>query len=228
LKTFSASGFTVISGMVEGLAHCKNLETLSLPDTVLKDADIAELSALTKLHYLDLSRSSVAGTAFASWPARLQLTTLNLENAAGVDDAICKNIEHAFPKLEELTVKLAASGFTPAGAATLARSHSLRLLRLGGPGVTDEVVAQLARGDGLTTLGIPSAQLSEKGVAALSKIPHLGELSLDMPPLSDAAVKSFGRCKELKTFNIGLDALPDTEAKLRKALPELVIRRPEE
>jgi internalin A len=228
LKTVYVSGLTVLSGMVENLAHCKNLENLGLPDTVLKDSDIAPLSGLMKLHYLDLSHSSVTGAAFASWPARQQFTTLNLENAGGVDDAICKNIERAFPKLEELTVKLAASGFTPVGAATLARSRSLHLLRLGGPGVTDEAVAQLVRCDGLTTLGIPGAQLSEKGVASLAKLPHLAELNLDVPPLTDAALKSFGRCKELKNLYVGSATPPEADPKLHKVLPDLVIHRPEE
>ncbi|MDR3406189.1 MAG: hypothetical protein P4L99_27140 [Chthoniobacter sp.] len=228
LKIVYVAGMTVLSGMVENLAHCKNLEVLLMPDTVLKDADIAPLNALTKLHSLDLSHSAVTGAAFASWPARLQLTSLNLENAGGVDDAICKNIEHAFPKIEELTVKLAASGFSTAGAATLARARTLHLLRLGGPGLNDEAVAQLVRCDGLTTLGIAGAQLSEKGVASLAKLPHLAELSLDVPPLTDAAVKSFGRCKELKTLYIGSGAPPETEQKLHKVLPELVIHKPEE
>jgi hypothetical protein len=155
----------------------------------------------------------------------LQLTLLNLEDAVGVDDAICKNIERAFPRIEELHVKLAGSGFTAAGAATLARVHSLHILALGGAGITDDVVAQLVRADGITTLAIPAAPLSEKGVAALAKLPHLAELSLDQPPLTDAALKAFGHCKELKTLHIGKDAPPETDAKLHKVLPQLAVQR---
>lgn len=228
LKIVYVNGMTLLSGMVENLARCKNLESLSLPETTLKDADIASFSALTKLHALDVSGSGISGTAFASWPARLQMTWLNLDKTPGVDDAICKNIEHAFPKLEYLNVKLAASGFTPAGAGVLGRLHSLHILNLNGAGVTDEVVAQLTHNDGLNTLAIPAATLTEKGVASLAKIPHLNELSLDQPPLTDAALKAFAHCKELKTLNLGKDVPPDTELKLHKVLPQLTFHQPTE
>jgi hypothetical protein len=221
LKSIYVTGFSILSGMVENLARCKNLETLSLPATELKDAEIAPLGALTKLHTLDLSGSGVSGTAFATWPVRSQLTSLNLDRTPGADDAICKNIEHAFPKLESLNVNLAASGFTPAGAAVLARLHSLHTLNLGGAGINDDVVAQLAHCDALNTLVIPAAQLSEKGVVALARIPHLNELSLNVPPVNDAALKAFARCKELKTLNLGKNAAQDTELKLHKVLPQL-------
>jgi hypothetical protein len=228
LKQIYVAGITLLSGMVENLGHCKSLEVITLPGSVLKDGDIAPLSALSKLRSLDLEGSGVTGTAFASWPMRLAMTGLNLTDAAGVDDAVLKNIEHAFPKVEELDVKLAASGFGPTGAAIFARLHSLQTLRIGGAGVTDEVASQLAHCDTLTLLAIPAAKLTEPGVAALAKLPHLAELSLDQPPLSDTAMKSFGRCKELKTVNIGKDALPETEGKLQHAIPNVVVHRPEE
>jgi len=225
LKQIYAAGFTILSGMMENLGRCKNLEVITLPGSVLKDGDIAPLSALTRLRSLGLEGSGVTGAAFASWPMRLPMTGLNLSDAGGVDDGVLKNMEHAFPKLEELDVKLAASGFSASGAAILARLRSLQTLRLGGAGVTDEIVAQLAHCDALATLAIPAANLGDSGVATLAKLPHLAELSLDTPPLSDAALKSFGRCKELKTVNIGKDALPDTEAKLQRAVPGVVVHR---
>jgi hypothetical protein len=156
------------------------------------------------------------------------MTALNLNEASGVDDAALKNIEHAFPKLLELDVKLAASGFSAAGALAVARLHGLQILRIGGEGVTDEVTAQIAHCEALTSLSIPLAKLTEPGVAALAKLPHLGELSIDDPPLTDAALKSFGRCKELKTINIGKDSLPEAGGKLLKVLPGVTVNRPEE
>jgi hypothetical protein len=159
---------------------------------------------------------------------RSALTGLNLHEAAGVDDAVLKSLEHAFPKVEEFDFKVAATGFSTAGAATLGKLRSLHTLRLGGAGVTDEVVAQLVHCDGLTTLAIPAAQLTDPGVAALAKLPHLAELSLDQPPVSEAALKSFGHCKELKVVNIGKDAVAETEEKLQRAVPGLTVHRAEE
>ena len=228
LKQIYAAGFTLLSGMVEGLGRCKNLESVTLPGSVLKDGDVAPLSALPKLRTLDLGGSAVTGSVFASWPVRAQMTGLHLNDAAGVDDTALKNIERAFPKLQDLDVKLAASGFSVAGASALARLHGLQTLRISGEGVTDEVAAQLAHCDMLTSLAIPAAKLTEPGVAALSKLPHLAELSIDEPPLTEAALKSFGRCKELKTVNIGKDAVPDAAGRLFRAIPGVAVNRPEE
>ena len=228
LKTIYVGGFTILSGMVENIARCKNLENVTLPGTVLKDADIASLSALTKLRTLNLEGSSVTGTAFATWPMRLFMTSLNLDKAAGMDDAILKNIARAFPKLEELNVTIAPTGFTVAGASAIAKLHGLHTLRIAGAGVTDEIAVQLAHCDGLTTLAIPAAQLSDKGITAFTKVPHLEELGIDLPPITDAALKALSRCKEIKTINIGKNAPPETEPKLRQALPIVVVNRPTE
>jgi Leucine-rich repeat (LRR) protein len=226
LKQIYASGFTIISGMLENLAHCKNLEVVSMPGSLLNDADIASLGTLAKLRTLDLSGSKVTGAAFATWSPHSQLTGLNLHDAAGVNDAILKNIEHAFPKVEDLDLKLAATGFSGAGATLLGKLRSLHTLRLSGAGVTDEAAAQLAHCDGLTLLAIPAARLTDLGVAALAKLPNLAELSIDVPPLTGGALKSFGRCKQLKTFNIGKDAPPETENKLKGAVSGLIVNRP--
>ena len=226
LKQIYASGFTIISGMLDNLAHCKSIEIVSMPGSLLSDADIASLGALPKLRGLDLSGSKVTGAAFAAWPPHALFTGLNLHEAAGVDDAILKNIEHAFPKVEDLDLKLAASGFSAAGATSLGKLRSLRTLRLAGPGVTDEVAAQLVHCDGLALLAIPAARLTDPGAASLARLANLAELSIDLPPLTTGALKSFGRCKKLKTFTIGKDAPPETENKLKSVVPGLNVIRP--
>ncbi|MEP6671932.1 MAG: hypothetical protein ABJF10_22410, partial [Chthoniobacter sp.] len=227
LKRIYLSGFFVLSGMVEHLGHCKNLETLSLPGTGLKDADVVPLGTLAKLKALDLNGSKVTGTAFATWPQRPEITSLNLSNAGGVNDTICKSIEHTFPKLQSLTVKLAAAGFSPEGAAGLARLRDLRDLRLEGDGINDDVVAELAHCDLLTNLSITDAQVTDAGAASLVRLKNLTDLSLDLPPITDAALKSFARSKSLKTIHIGKDAVPETEFKFLKSAPNVTAIRPE-
>ena len=227
LKSVHASGFIILTGMVEHLGHCKALETVSMPGSKLKDAAAAPLSTLPKLRSLDLSDSAVTGAAFALWPQRGELISLNLSNAGGVDDAGCKTIEHTFPKLQDLSLSVAASGFSSEGAAALARLRGLRTLRLVGPGVDDDAVAELAHRETITTLAIPAAQLSEAGVASLAHLSHLANLSLDVPPITDAALKSFGKCKDLKSVTIGKTAPPETETRF-KSLPAVVIVRPQE
>jgi hypothetical protein len=228
LKNVHLSGSIILSGMVENLSHCKTIETLSISGSGLKDPELAPLGGLTKLRSLDLNGSKATGAAFASWPQRAELTNLNLSNTGGVDDAGCKTIEHTFPKLQDLTVSLAAKGFSSEGASALARLRTLRTLRMTGPGIDDDVVAELAHRDSITTLGIPSAQLSEAGIASLAHFAHLANLSFDFPPLTDAAMKSFSKCKELKTLTISADADPQTEGKFMKSAPGVKIVRPGE
>jgi len=227
LKRVYLSGFLVLSGMVENLGKCKELETIGMPAAGLKDADVAPLGGLAKLKALDLAGSAVTGSAFAAWPQRQALLSLNLSNTPGVDDAACKNIEHTFPKLEDLRIKL-LPGFSIEGATYLTRLRTLRGLHIEGEGVTDEIVAEFAHRDTITTLSIPLAKLTETGVAAFARMAHLADLSLDMPPITDAAIKSFARCKELKTVHIGKDADPDTEVKFLRNVPGVKVIRPEE
>jgi len=227
LKHLYASGFIILSGMVEYISHCKDLEALSLANTGLKDADIATLGSLPKLKTLDFNNTLVTGYAFASWSQRTQLTSLNLSNAGGVDDTVCKQIEHTFPKLDDLYVKLAATGFSSEGASALARLRSLRSLRLEGDGINDEVIAELAHCESITNLSITDALVTDPGAAALGRLVKLTDLSLDYPPITDPAMKSFARCKALKTVRIGKDALPDTESKFLKSVPGVAVIRPE-
>jgi hypothetical protein len=227
LKRVYLNGFLVLSGMIENLGKCKDLESLTMPGTGLKDADVAPLGGLMKLKTLDLNNSAVTGAVFAAWQQHHQLISLNLSNAGGVDDSICKQIEHTFPKLEQLTVKIAASGFSSEGVAALARIRTLRGVRFEGDGINDDCVAELARCDTITALAIPNAQLSEAGVASLARLPHLADLTLDMPPITDPALKSFTRCKELKMVHIGKDALPDTEVKFLRGVPGVTVIRAE-
>ncbi|HSI13647.1 MAG TPA: hypothetical protein VK961_16500, partial [Chthoniobacter sp.] len=226
LKHVYLNGFFVLSGMVEHLGKCKELETIGMPAVGLKDADVAPLGGLAKLRSLDLNGSSVTGSVFSAWAQRQALISLNLSNTPGVDDAACKNIEHTFPKLEDLRIKI-LPGFSIEGATYLTRLRMLRGLSIEGEGVTDEMVAEFSHRDTIATLSIPLAKLTDSGVAALSRMAKLTDLSLDMPPITDAAMKSFARCKELKTLHIGKDADPDTEVKFLRNAPSVKVIRPE-
>jgi len=228
LKHVYVAGFMVLSGMVENLGHCKNLQSLSIPNSFLKDTEVAPLGALEKLQTLDLSNSPISGAVFIKWPVRHEMTSLNLNNAGGVDDAACVGIEHACPKLQSLYLKTAKSGFSVAGAEALGRLHGLRVLTLDGEGVTDDVLAELAHDENLTNLSIPAAKLTDPGAAAIGRLTHLTDLNLNIPPITEAALKSFSHCKALKTVNIGKDAPAETEYKLESVLPALIVHRPEE
>ncbi|EDY21260.1 hypothetical protein CfE428DRAFT_1553 [Chthoniobacter flavus Ellin428] len=228
LKRVYLGGFIVLSGMIENLGKCKDLEAITMPAAGLKDADVAPLGTLMKLKSLDLSNSAVTGAFIDSWQQHSQLTSLSLSNAAGVNDSTCKEIEHTFPKLEQLTVKIAASGFSSEGVAALARLRALRSVRFEGDGFNDDCVSELSHCETLTSLSIVKAQLTEAGVVALARYPHLADLSLNYPPITDVAMKAFARCKDLKNIRIAGDAEPDTEVKFLRNAPGITVVRPEQ
>jgi hypothetical protein len=227
LRRFGASGFIVLSGMVEHLGHCKTLRSVSLPNSYLKDAEVAPLSDLPKLQDLELSNAPLTGIGFAQWRVHKELGALNLENGGGANDEACWAIAKAFPKLESLSLKTAETGFTAVGAAALGHLRTLHALRLTGPGVNDGIVEDLAHATELSSLSIPSAELTEAGAAVIGRLFKLQELSLDVPPITPAALKSFAHCRKLRSVNIGKDASPETETLLKSVLPEVEVHRSE-
>jgi Leucine-rich repeat (LRR) protein len=225
LRRLNLSGFRLSSSVIEAVGRCTGLESLTLSGNPVKDDQIAGLSALNKLHTLNLSNTGLVGTAFANWPPRHAMTTLNLTNQPGVDDAALKAIGSAFPKLETLEISGAPLSATAVGFASVGRLRSLRTLRVGGALVNDEIMAELAKCNDLQTLNIPGGRLTEPGVAALAKLARLNSLELDLPPVTDEALKSFSKCKALKTILIAPDAPEETEKKLRTALSGVTIRK---
>jgi hypothetical protein len=153
------------------------------------------------------------------------MTTLNLTNQPGVDDAALKAIGSAFPKLETLEISGVPLGATAVGFASVGRLRSLRTLRVGGAVVNDEIMAEIAKCDDLQTLSISGGRLTEPGVAALTKLARLSSLDLGLPPVTDAALKSFAKCKALKSIQISAEAPPEIETKLRGALSGVAIRK---
>jgi len=225
LDRLNLSGIRLSSNVLEAVARCAGLQSLTLSGNPLKDDQIAGLSALTKLHTLNLSNTGIVGTAFAKWPTRGAMTTLNLNNQPGVDDAALKAIGAAFPKLESLDISGVPLGATAAGFAAVGRLRNLKTLRVGGPVVNDEIMEEIAKCHDLQTLVIADGRLTDPGVVALAKLTRLSSLGLDLPPVTDAALKSFAKCKALKSIQIGEAAPEDVETKLRAALPGVSIRK---
>jgi len=165
LKTFLCRRLHHPSGMLENLAAAKNLESVTLPGTVLKDADIASLSALTKLSLARPRGLARHRRRLCHVPMRLPMTTAAISTKpGGVDDAILKNIRTRLSQARELDVKLAPAGFTHGGRLSdceIARPATRCAIT--GAGVTDETAASSRTCDGLTTLAIPAAPTFRQG-----------------------------------------------------------------
>ncbi len=225
LRRVSFGGIQVTSKMVEAVARCPNLDSLSVSGNPLTDADVAPLSALKKLKTLNLNGTSVSGSVFLKWPPRSSFTALSMDGAPGVNDEALKGIVTAFSKLEQLDFTAAPTGLTAAGFAPLSHLRSLRSLHIAGDGVNDEAASHLAKCDSLESLNIPAAHLTDPGIAALARLPRLSGLNLALPPVTAAALKSFSKCKALKNISIGPDAPAEIEEKLKAALPAVTVTR---
>ncbi len=219
------NGSRLSSNVLEAVAKCTGLEVLTLSGNPLKDSEVAVLSTLSRLQSLNLSNTGIVGTAFATWPSRPSMTTLNLNNQPGVDDAALKAIGTAFPRLETLDISGVPLGASAAGFAHIGKLRSLKSLRVGGGVVNDEIMVELAKCDDLQSLNIPGARLSEPGAAALPRLNKLTSLELHAPPVTDAALKSLAKCKTLKSIQIAPDAPQETEAKLKGALRGVTVQK---
>ncbi len=225
LKRLNLGGANVVASMIAALGKCTSLEYLNLSGNPLSDDAIAGLSGLSRLKTLSLNNTGIVGTGFAAWPTHTAMTSLDLTNEPGVNDAALKAIGTAFPKLESLQINGAPLGATGAGFASVARLRSLKTLRVGGGVVNDEVMAEIGKCSELQSLSIPGGRLGEPGAAAMAKLSKLTSLDLNDPPVTDAALKSFGKCKALKSLQIGAETAEDVEKKLKAALGAVTIRK---
>ena len=225
LRRLTMGGFTVTTPMLEAVGRFNGLESLTLSGNPLKDDQIVALSSLARLQTLSRNGTEVVGTAFAKWPTRTSMTSLNLGGAAGVNDEALKGIASAFPRLEILEFKVAPLGAGLPGYSAIGRLRNLRTLRISGEGVNDEAAVEIGKSNDLQYLSIDGARLTDTGAAALAKLNKLTDLRIDHPPVTDAALKSFGKLKMLKSLTIADDAPPETETKLRAALTGVAIRR---
>jgi hypothetical protein len=221
----SLGGANVVTSIVVALGKCTTLESLNLSGIPLSDDALAGLSGLSRLKTLSLNNTGLVGTGFTSWPTHTAMTSLDLTNEPGVNDAALKAIGTAFPKLESLQINGAPLGATGAGFASFAHLRSLKTLRVGGGVVNDEVMAEIGKCNDLQSLSIPGGRLGEPGAAAMAKLSKLTSLDLNDPPVTDAALKSFGKCKALKSIQIGAEATEDVEKKLKAALGGVTIRK---
>lgn len=67
--------------------------------------------------------------------------------------------------------------------------------------------------------------MNDEIAAEIAKLAKLTDLRIDAPPVSAAALKSFAKMKALKSFTIAAAAPPETEEKLRRALPGVAVHR---
>ena len=225
LKRLSLGGANVVTSMVAALGKCTTLESLNLSGIPLSDDALAGLSGLSRLKTLSLNNTGLVGTGFTSWPTHTAMTSLDLTNEPGVNDAALKAIGTAFPKLESLQINGAPLGATAVGFASIAHLRGLKTLRVSGGLVNDEVMAEIGKCNDLQSLSIPGGRLGEPGAAAMAKLSKLTSLDLNDPPVTDAALKSFGKCKALKSIQIGAEATEDVEKKLKAALSGVTIRK---
>lgn len=225
LKSLSVSSVAFNAEAVGALAKCSDLEVLFV-SVAVADAELAPLSALTKLRTLGLvGATQVNGACFANWPVRTSLTSLTLNDTIPLNENAPRAIAASFPRLTYLNFCAPKSGLATADAAQIGRLRQLRSLTILGGGVDDAALAELTKAANLEAVALSKSSLSETGIAALTKLNALKELGLDAPPSTDAALKSFAKIRALKLLRIAPDAPQDLEKKLKAALPNVAIAR---
>ncbi len=207
------------------IAKLNGLEAINFGSLTLPDAALAPLGALKSLRSLGIgARSTLDGSVFATWPVRTSMERLEWYSVESLTDDSIKAITAAFPKLKALYATVHAGKVTPAGLAHLNKLRQLEILYLAGNALDDAALAQIAQCDKLKQIYVMRGTATDVGVQSLSKLSHLEELSWSNPPVTDAALKSYGKMRALTKFTLSQDTSPETEQKLKAALPKVTVK----
>ncbi len=222
----------------------KNLETVNLTLTLIKDADLAELRDLTNLHALIVASTQLTGTGMKDLTGQTALQNLNLHYTPVNDDGL-----EQIAKLTSLQrLEIVHTHFTDKGAAFLGSLTDMRRLQMGSKEATGAAVAPLRAMKELRELDLHDGQATTEGVTYASDIPSLTVLRVYAGPVKDEGMRAIARLPNLETLIIqsaqitdaGLDALAGVKslkrleiqgdtvsdeavAHLKKALPDLTV-----
>ncbi|HEV7281683.1 MAG TPA: hypothetical protein VGN57_15885 [Pirellulaceae bacterium] len=244
----SLRGPTFTDDSVAALGKLPKLGTLSLDDTRLTRAGLAELSALSPIDHLICHSAPGAPDLLESVDAIPDLRTLHgitLYLSLPAAEAIAK-----LERLESLQLHI-LGGVHPQALEPALRLPRLKTLVLNGPGValgdeelkqvaqmtdlevlslasseaTDAALAELARLPRLRSLHIGSTGPTNAGVAMLAKIATLEAVDLVGWNVDDGALDSLRKLPKLKVLSVDDKLSLDALVKFRKDRPDCQIHR---
>ncbi len=169
------------------LAHvtAKESATISLENTPITDADLAQISDGCILQVLKVdARSDLSAEGLAHLAKAKDLVHLRL--ATKLDAASAEQIA----KLTSLKILNLPSGeISDEDLIKLAKLPRLIQLRIGSGQISDAGIAELSKSHSLLRLHLMGCPITDRSIAMLGEMPQLESLYLDEINYSDAAIE---------------------------------------
>lgn len=186
-------------GELRGL---KRLRFLALQGTQLSDSGLADLTTLTELQSIDLSRcDQVTEAGLKQLPRLKSLRSLHLGNCDKLSDAGLKHLA-LIAGLRSLDLAGNSMDFA-AGMKELTKLPDLQNLDLSVTELDDEALKELGRSRGLRSLHLSSCKkATDKAFANLGQLRELQELTLDETLVGDETLKQLGTLPKLRFLDL--------------------------
>ena len=211
---------TNLAAVIPLLPTLQDLESLSMGNAALTDADVRALTGLPKLESLGLMDAPVGDDALAVIKTLPHLRELNVIGTR-VTDAGLAHIS-GLTKLEYLGLKSTAVG--DAGLENIKGLTSLTTLNLADTKVTDAGLKALAAMTRLEGLNLSNCNITDAGLAQLSGLTTLAGLNLTGTKVTDAGLIHLKTMPKMTKLNVTGTAVTDQGVKdARKFLPGWVM-----
>ncbi|MHB1036255.1 MAG: leucine-rich repeat domain-containing protein, partial [Pirellulales bacterium] len=194
VRTVSLRGNPQITnGALDTIQRMPNLEQLSLKGCDITDRGLSQLTGLSKLKSLDLSRTAVSDQGMLAIAKMRQLAELELDGTQIGD----------------------------AGVSHLAAHPGLQRLSLYGTAITDESMKTIATLSRLDELYIGDTRVGDRGMSHLASLKSLQQLGMEGTPLTDAGAEAIGKIRSLKGVGMGHTSVGDGAIRSLVSLPQI-------
>jgi hypothetical protein len=194
----------------------QNSVTVKFMRKDIKDSDLAALTALNNVSYLDLTDTEVGDEAMTYLP-RIQGLQVLILSGTNVTDAGMVHVVQ-ISGLVQLTCN---EQIGDDGVAAMVNAPNLNYLNLENSRVTDDGLAHLASMQSLKRLNLDGTEITDKGLVHLQALSALHTLQLNATKITDKGLPLLENLSNLSALAIaGTGATPVGVAKLQNALPD--------
>lgn len=208
VTSISLVGATQVETVTPLLPQFRDVETLSLGNPGITDADVLALKGLPKLHTLGLMGASIGDKALAVLPSLPELRILNVIDTKVTDAGLIhlqgrsnfeylglkgtvvtdKGLEHLKGLTGLTTLNLADTKVSDAGLVHLSGMTRLEGLNLSNDNVTDAGLEHLSGMTSVAGLNLSGTKVTDAGLAHLQPLKRLTKLNLTGTPVTDQGV----------------------------------------
>jgi penicillin V acylase-like amidase (Ntn superfamily) len=198
------------------LGQLRDLETLSIGNPALTDADVRAIEGLPKLHSLGFMGAPIGDAALPVLKTLPALRVLNLSATKVTDDGLAQLKD--FSALEYLGLK--GTGLTDAGLVHLRGLTGLTTLNLADTKITDAGLVNLSGMTRLESVNLSNDNVTDAGLAQLARMPSVAGINVSGTKVTDAGLVELKPLPKLTKLNVTGTAVTEQGVKdAKKYLP---------